>query len=68
MGIAVKINFHTVLGMENKNMHHFGALSVEYAFCMILAAIFLEGVLALFTDMSTDILGEFMEWISSPYP
>lgn len=46
----------------------FGALSVEYAFCMILAAVFLEGVFALFSEMSADILGEFMEWISSSYP
>lgn len=45
-----------------------GALAVEYAFCMILAAFMTAGVLELFSDMSVDILEQFMTWISKPYP
>ncbi len=46
----------------------YGAVTIEYAFCMILAGIMLSGVFSLFSTMSFDILRSFMEWIASPYP
>lgn len=45
-----------------------GALAVEYAFCMLIIAVMMAGVQELFWEMSGDILGNFVEWISQTYP
>jgi len=45
-----------------------GGVSVEYALCMLLAALMLQGVFQLFSVMSLNIVRNFMDWITRPYP
>lgn len=45
-----------------------GGVSVEYAFCALLAALLMQGVFKLFSAMSLQIVRNFMDWISRPYP
>ena len=46
-----------------------GAVAVEYALCMLIAAAILMGVeTEIFQPMAKDILKDFMGFISPPYP
>lgn len=45
-----------------------GALAVEYAFCMLLVAVFMAGVQTLFWEMAQEIVDNFMSWVSKTYP
>jgi len=46
-----------------------GAITVEYALCMLLAAAILMGVEPeIFRPMAKDIFNEFMGFIAKPYP
>ena len=42
-----------------------GAVSVEYAFSMAIAAIIMIGIQVLFERMSLDILSQFKEWVKA---
>jgi len=46
-----------------------GAITVEYALCMLLAAAILMGVEPeIFRPMAKEIFNEFMGFIAKPYP
>ena len=42
-----------------------GAIAVEYALCMALAALFMFGVFSMFEDMSVKIINEFKRYVIS---
>jgi len=44
-----------------------GAISVEYAFSMIIAALIMLGVLEIFTRMSLDVFNKFLKLLQT-YP
>jgi Flp pilus assembly pilin Flp len=46
----------------------YGALAVEYGLCIVIAGVMMIGVQELFWEMAQNILDNFMNWISKPYP
>ena len=42
-----------------------GVVSVEYAFTMLIAALIMVGVQALFERVSVNIIGQFIRWIKT---
>jgi len=40
-----------------------GAITVEYALCMIVAVIIMTGVQMLFENMSHDLIKHFTQWV-----
>ncbi len=40
-----------------------GAITVEYALCMVLAIIIMTGVQILFENMSYDLINLFAQWV-----
>lgn len=42
-----------------------GAVTVEYALCMVVAAFLMLGVFVVFRDMSVQIIDEFKEYVFS---
>jgi len=41
-----------------------GSITVEYSGTMIIAALIMLGVLAMFTGMCTDLMDQFKEWVT----
>lgn len=54
---------------KNGDARQSGAVTVEYAFTMLIAAAILMGVESeIFRPMAKEILKEFMSFIAPPYP
>lgn len=41
---------------------------MEYGLCIVIAGVMMIGVQELFWEMAQNILDNFMNWISKPYP
>lgn len=55
--------FKIIHGLTSKPSNR-GAISVEYALCMVLAGILMMGVERLFRSMAKDVLNLFIDMVS----
>jgi len=59
----VKMSLLRRLRLSLKNGE--GVVSVEYAFTMLIAALIMVGVQALFERVSVNVIGQFIRWIKT---